>query len=173
MRRSYVVPMKWMVIYEYEVPGRALNLSSTKLPRPWSPWGSSPWRKYSHGRTGKRTRDLKISSQNLWPLDHEAGHRAVFELQNWITYRCACKTAWSQRSWSFHRTFRTGDIIKVRNFPLALRSAPGRSITGKYERGLTQLLPDSLNQLNNSRYNTSTEQNNARKCISLPEPFGM
>jgi hypothetical protein len=25
--------MRWMVIYEYEVPGRALNLSSTKLPR--------------------------------------------------------------------------------------------------------------------------------------------
>jgi hypothetical protein len=43
MRRSYVVPMRWIVIYEYEVPGGALNLSSTKLPRPWSPWGSSPW----------------------------------------------------------------------------------------------------------------------------------
>jgi hypothetical protein len=38
MRRSYVVPMQWMVIYEYEVPGGALNLNSTKLPRPWSPW---------------------------------------------------------------------------------------------------------------------------------------
>jgi hypothetical protein len=30
MRRSYVVPMRWMVIYEYEVTGGALNLSSTK-----------------------------------------------------------------------------------------------------------------------------------------------
>jgi hypothetical protein len=29
MRRSYIVPMRWMVIYEYEVPGGALNLSST------------------------------------------------------------------------------------------------------------------------------------------------
>jgi hypothetical protein len=28
MRRSYVVPMRWMVIYEYEVPGGALNLKS-------------------------------------------------------------------------------------------------------------------------------------------------
>jgi hypothetical protein len=28
MRRSYVVPKRWMVIYEYEVPGVALNLSS-------------------------------------------------------------------------------------------------------------------------------------------------
>jgi hypothetical protein len=26
MRRSYVVPMRWMVIYEYEVSGGALNL---------------------------------------------------------------------------------------------------------------------------------------------------
>jgi hypothetical protein len=29
MRRSYVVRMRWMVIYEYEVPGGALNLNST------------------------------------------------------------------------------------------------------------------------------------------------
>jgi hypothetical protein len=28
MRRSYVVPMRWMVIYGYEVPGGALNLTS-------------------------------------------------------------------------------------------------------------------------------------------------
>jgi hypothetical protein len=72
MRRSYVVPMRWMVIYEYEVPGGDLNLSSTKLPRPWSPWESSPSRKNPHGRTWNRTRDLIISSQKLWPLDHEA-----------------------------------------------------------------------------------------------------
>jgi hypothetical protein len=32
-----------------------------------------PLRKNSHGRTGNRTRDLMISSQRLWPLDHEAG----------------------------------------------------------------------------------------------------
>jgi hypothetical protein len=31
-----------MVIYGYGVPGGALNVSSTRLPRPWSPWGSSP-----------------------------------------------------------------------------------------------------------------------------------
>jgi hypothetical protein len=39
MRRDYVVLMRWDVIYEYEVPGGALNLNSTKLPTPWSPWG--------------------------------------------------------------------------------------------------------------------------------------
>jgi hypothetical protein len=65
MRRSYVVPMRWMVIYEYEVPGGALNLNSTKLPTPWSPGGSSPSRKNPHGITGNRTRDLMISSQKL------------------------------------------------------------------------------------------------------------
>ena len=32
-----------------------------------------PTRKNPHGRTGNRTRDLVISSQKLWPLDHEAG----------------------------------------------------------------------------------------------------
>jgi hypothetical protein len=32
MRCSYVVPMRWMVIYEYEVPGGALNLRSPNHP---------------------------------------------------------------------------------------------------------------------------------------------
>ena len=35
----------WVVIEGDVVPGRALNLNSTKLPRPWSPRGSSPARK--------------------------------------------------------------------------------------------------------------------------------
>jgi hypothetical protein len=65
MRRSYVVPVRWIVIYGYEVPGGALNISYTKLPRPWSPWESSPSKKNSHGRTGNRTRDHMISSQTL------------------------------------------------------------------------------------------------------------
>jgi hypothetical protein len=43
--------MRWMVIYEYEVPGGALNLNSTKLPKgifpfkeksPWQNWESNP-----------------------------------------------------------------------------------------------------------------------------------
>ena len=40
---------------------------------PWSPWGSCPTRKNPHGRTGSRTRDLIISSQKPWTLDHEPG----------------------------------------------------------------------------------------------------
>ena len=35
--------------------------------------GILPFRGNSHGRTGNRIRDLLISSQRLWPLDHEAG----------------------------------------------------------------------------------------------------
>jgi hypothetical protein len=66
--------MRWMVIYGYGIPGGALNLSSTKLPRPWLQWESSPSRKNPHGKTGNRTRYLMISSQKLWLLDHEAGH---------------------------------------------------------------------------------------------------
>jgi hypothetical protein len=77
MRRSYVVPMRWMVIYEYEVPGGALNLSSTKLPRPWSPWESSPSRKTPLGSTGNGTLDLMINNQKLWLLHHDAGRNAV------------------------------------------------------------------------------------------------
>jgi hypothetical protein len=72
MRRSYVVGMRWMVICGYEVPGGALNVNSTKLPGPWSPWEPSPSRKNPHGRTGNLTRDLMIIRQELWSLDHEA-----------------------------------------------------------------------------------------------------
>jgi hypothetical protein len=64
MKRGYVVLMRWMVIYEYGVPGGALNLQSTNYPDhghhghpPLS--GNNP-----HVRAGNRTRDLMISSQN-------------------------------------------------------------------------------------------------------------
>jgi hypothetical protein len=84
------------VIYGYEVPGGALNLSSTKLPRPWSPWESSPSRKNPHGRTENRTRYLFFNSQKLWPLDHEAGHTTndvldclLQTLYLYCPYRCA------------------------------------------------------------------------------------
>ena len=54
------------------------NLKSNfyELHRPWSPRGSSPHKENPHGRAGNRTRDLVISSQKLWPLDHEAGHQS-------------------------------------------------------------------------------------------------
>jgi hypothetical protein len=59
----------------------SLNLSSTKLPRPWSPRETSPPRKNPHG-TGNQTWDLIISSQKLWPLNHEAGHSTwIFKYQ--------------------------------------------------------------------------------------------
>ena len=35
--------------------------------------GIFPFKENSHGRAGNRTRDLMISSQRLWPLEHEAG----------------------------------------------------------------------------------------------------
>jgi len=35
--------------------------------------GILPFRENCHGRTGNRNRDVMISSQRLWPLDHEAG----------------------------------------------------------------------------------------------------
>jgi len=39
--------------------------------------GILPFRENSHGRAGNRTRDLMISSQRLWPLDHKAGHSGM------------------------------------------------------------------------------------------------
>ena len=40
--------------------------------------GIFPFKENSHGRARNRTRDLMISSQKLWPLDHEAGHETSF-----------------------------------------------------------------------------------------------
>ena len=37
--------------------------------------GIFPFKENSHGRAWNRTRDFMISSQRLWPLDHEAGHK--------------------------------------------------------------------------------------------------
>ena len=35
--------------------------------------GILPHKEIPHGRAGNRTQDPVISSQKLWPLDHEAG----------------------------------------------------------------------------------------------------
>jgi hypothetical protein len=63
MRHSYVVPMKWMMMYEYGVPGGALNLNSTNYPDHGSHRDPPLSGKNPHGRAGNRTRDLMISSQ--------------------------------------------------------------------------------------------------------------
>jgi hypothetical protein len=61
MSSSYVVPMRWIVIYEYGVPGWALNLNSTNY---HGHHGDPPLSgKIPHGRAGNRPRELMISSQ--------------------------------------------------------------------------------------------------------------
>jgi hypothetical protein len=60
MRRGYIVPMRWMVMYEYGVPGGALNLNSTNYPDHGDPPLSG---KNPHGRDANRTQNLMISSQ--------------------------------------------------------------------------------------------------------------
>jgi hypothetical protein len=63
IRRNYVVPMRWMVIYEYGVPGRALNLNSNNYPDHGHHWYPPLSGKTPHGRAGNRTRDFMISSR--------------------------------------------------------------------------------------------------------------
>jgi hypothetical protein len=63
MRRGYIVPMRWMVIYEYGVPGGGLNLNSTKYPDRGHHGDPPLSGKNSHGRAGNQTKDLMISSQ--------------------------------------------------------------------------------------------------------------
>ena len=58
---------------EDEIPGGALNLNLLSTQTIFTTGNLSLQGKNSHGRTGNRTRDLMISSQRPWPLDHEAG----------------------------------------------------------------------------------------------------
>jgi len=51
--------------------------------------GILPFRENSHGRAGDRTRDLMISSQRLWPLDHEAGQGVLFLTDRQAPAQCS------------------------------------------------------------------------------------
>jgi hypothetical protein len=51
----------------------ALNLISNNYPDHGHRGRFSYSRKNAHGRAGNRTRDLMVSSQTVWPLDHKAG----------------------------------------------------------------------------------------------------
>ena len=46
--------------------------------------GIFPFKENSHGRARNGTRDLMISSQRLWPLDHEAGPGVVGNIKMFI-----------------------------------------------------------------------------------------
>jgi hypothetical protein len=63
MRRSYIVLLWWMVIYEYGVPGGTLNLNSTNYPD-HGHHGNPPLSgRNPRGRARNQTWDLMISSQ--------------------------------------------------------------------------------------------------------------
>jgi hypothetical protein len=67
LRRSYVVLMRWLGIFEYGLPGGALNLNSANYPD-LCHHGDPPLSgKNPHGRAGNWTRDLMINSQKCWP----------------------------------------------------------------------------------------------------------
>jgi hypothetical protein len=59
------------VIYEYEVPGGALNLKYINYPD-HDRQGDLPLKEISPWQNRQSNPDLIISSQKLWPLDHEA-----------------------------------------------------------------------------------------------------
>ena len=63
--------------------GFNLKSNSTTYPDHGHHGDPRPTRKNSHGRAGNRTRDLVVSSQKLWPPDHEAGH-----------FQKVCRSVW-------------------------------------------------------------------------------
>ena len=70
----------WMVIEEDVVPGGALNIGSTNLPRPWSPRESSPSRKIPTVEPEIEPGTSWLVVKRLQPLDHEAGHVTLCKL---------------------------------------------------------------------------------------------
>jgi hypothetical protein len=66
-------PPQWWYMWAQRTR-RGLKPKLYKLPRPWSIWWSSPARENSHGRSGNRARDLMVSSEKLWPPNHDGGH---------------------------------------------------------------------------------------------------
>ena len=75
-RRGCVVPMRMMVKWEVNLrcQGGGLNQISTNYPDHGHHWRLPLSRKNAHGRAENRTRDLMVSSQELWSPSHEAGH---------------------------------------------------------------------------------------------------
>ena len=68
--------------------------------------GTFPFKENSHGRAGNRTQDLMISSQRLWPLDHEAS----------LQKNTKIKILWKSfhwEPWCSVRTDRRTDIKKL------------------------------------------------------------
>ena len=67
----------------------ALNLISTNYPDHGHHGRLPLSRKNAHGRAGNRTRDLMVSSQELWPPSHEAGQFIInirsWKVTNWLT----------------------------------------------------------------------------------------
>ena len=62
--------------------------------------GNLPFRENSYGRTGNRTRDLMISSQRLWPLDHEAGLASESKMHKEHPFKGIQIQLINQTSWS-------------------------------------------------------------------------
>jgi len=71
---------------------RALKPKFYQPTEPMVTAGILPFRENSHGRVGNRTRDLKISSQRLWPLDYEAGHVLIRNVKPCITEQTRSRT---------------------------------------------------------------------------------
>ena len=78
----------WWMRGESEVPGGALNLIFTNYPDHGHHGRLPLSRKDAHGRAGNRTRDLMVSSQELWPPSHEAGLWDDYHLQFSLCVSC-------------------------------------------------------------------------------------
>jgi hypothetical protein len=115
-----------MVIYEYEVPGGALNVNSTNYP---DHGDSSQSGKISHGRAGNRTRDLIISSQKRWSLDHEAGRKEFKLITLWFCQllQGACikiGSVWMIIFWASNKLDRYSECVYL----IASSSSNGRNL---------------------------------------------
>jgi hypothetical protein len=71
----------WYSIWIWSTRG-SLNLNCTNHPDHGHRGNPPQSGKNPHGRAGNGTRDLMVSSQKRWPLDHEAGHKEFIDRDN-------------------------------------------------------------------------------------------
>ena len=91
---------------------RALKPKVYKSTQTMDTVGIFPFRENSHGRAWNRTRDLMVSSQRLWPLDHEAG--LLLELSRNILFKSPTRTRSATVSELWLRSLVSLELTRIR-----------------------------------------------------------
>ena len=120
----FLAPRRW---------GFKLKSNSTNYPDYGHHGDPPPHKENPHGRAGNRTRDLVISSQKLWPLDHEAESNMCTTNQRVIRSAFRYKAALETTSHSCQLTVRVKLVSSTELFITRTSSTKMLCVhTGRY-----------------------------------------